>query len=350
MDEAAKMAMWIFQGNPHTFDVDGYLEQCDSTITWLVRQHAKDIGVGDTVFLWRSEGDGKQPGGVIAELEVIEPVRVQPDDPASLVFWKGETGAAAGAELAARVRLRLVRLASKREVLRREWLKEDAVLKNLAPLKMAQHTNYLVVAQEAPRLRALWDNTGRDWSREESLAALYAYDKCFGGPISKLDGFPVSQIAQKIGRATGGVYNKLMNFRSLDPRAEQKGLEGTSAVDQTVWDEFFDSTTNELNSDALDKEFARLWAQTETPPLAESEREAIEAEAQRLESRGLDGLLRSFNATRQGSGKPPRLVGSVSSYKRDPRVVAITRLRAGFRCEVPGCANHQFSGTDGKAY
>jgi hypothetical protein len=56
------MATWIFQGKPNTFDIDGYLEQCDSSVTWSVRQHAKDIAVGDTVFLWRSEGDGKQRG------------------------------------------------------------------------------------------------------------------------------------------------------------------------------------------------------------------------------------------------------------------------------------------------
>ena len=197
------MATWIFQGNPNIFDVDGYLEQCDSFITWLVRQHAKDIVVGDTVFLWRSEGDGKQPGGVIAELEVIEPVRLQRDDPASLPFWKSEAGRAPDVEMTERVLLRLVRLASKREVLRRDWLKEDAVLKSLAPLKMAQHTNYRVKIEEVSRLRALWENTGRDWSREESVAALYAYDRFFNGPISKLESSPVSQIAQKIGRATG---------------------------------------------------------------------------------------------------------------------------------------------------
>ena len=92
------MAAWIFQGNPNTFDVDRYLDQCNSSVLWLVRQHAKDIAVGDIVFLWRSEGDGKQPGGVIAELEVVEPVRVQPDDPESLKFWKGESGVATGAK------------------------------------------------------------------------------------------------------------------------------------------------------------------------------------------------------------------------------------------------------------
>jgi len=44
------MATWIFQGNPNTFDVDGYLEQCNSSVLWLVRQHAKEIAVGDCLI------------------------------------------------------------------------------------------------------------------------------------------------------------------------------------------------------------------------------------------------------------------------------------------------------------
>ena len=307
------MATWIFQGNPKTFDIDGYLEQCDSSVTWLVRQHANNIGVGDTVFLWRSEGDGKLPGGIVAELQVVEPVRVQADDPASVPFWRSKAGAAVGAETASRVRLRLIRLASKREVLKRDWLKEDAVLKNLAILKMAQQTNYPVTPAELLRLRALWENTGRDWNREESVAALYAYDRSFGGPISKLEDSLVSQIAQKIGRATGGVYNKLMNFRSLDPRPQQKGLDGSSSVDEAVWKEFFDVSANRLDSRRLSEEYERLWGQAEAPPLAEPSNEALETEAKRLERHGLQALIEGFNAGRTGPERPARRVGTVAS-------------------------------------
>jgi hypothetical protein len=344
------MATWIFQCNPDKFDIDGYLEQCDSSVMWLVRQHVKEIAVGDTVFLWRSEGDGKIPGGIIAELQVVEPVRVQLDDPESLPFWKGEAGAAIGAEMTSRVRLRIVRLAAKREVLKREWLKEDPRLNNLAILRMAQQTNYRVTVEELPRLRALWDNTGRDWNRDESLAALFAYDRLFGHPISKGKDSIVSQLAQRIGRATTGVYNKLMNFRSLDPRAPQKGLDGSSAVDEAVWSEFFDAPTNTLNSSGLSNEYERLWGQADAPPLLESSNAAIETEAKRLERHGLQALREGFNAGRKGPERPARHVGTVASYNRDPRVVAITRLRAEFKCEVSGCQNHQFLCADGKPY
>lgn len=213
-----------------------------------------------------------------------------------------------------------------------------------------QNTNYAVKPEELTRLRALWDNTGRDWTREESVAALYAYDKLFGSSISKREDSLVSQIAQKIGRATNGVYNKLMNFRSLDPRALQKGLDGSSATDEAAWNEFYDGQANAMASDALDREYQRLWGDAETPALADTARAAIEEEANRLEQRSLKELLDGFNATRKSSEKPARHTGTVASYARDPRVVAITRRRADFKCEVPGCANHQFIGSKGKPY
>jgi predicted HNH restriction endonuclease len=349
------MAAWIFQGNPKTFDIDGYLEQCTSSILWLVRQQAKAIAVGDVVFLWRAEGDGKIPGGVIAELEVVEPVRSQLDDPESVKFWIAKDDADADSlpspSLSApRVRLRLIRLASKKEVLKRKWLQEDAVLKDLGILRMAQQTNYAVTSAEYTRLRALWDNTGNDWTRADSIAALYIYDQLFGNPISKVPDSPVSVMAQKIGRATSGMYNKLMNFRSLDPRMVQKGFEGSSSVDKAVWKEFYDSVTDVMRSAELGAEYARLWAETEVPPLADTSRAAFAEEVERLESRSLEELVAGFNSTRGASGKPARRSGTVAAFKRDPRVSAITRKRADFRCEVPSCGNHQFIGASGESY
>ena len=43
-------------------------------------------------------------------------------------------------------------------------------------------------------------------------------------------------------------------------------------------------------------------------------------------------------------------VGAATSFARDPRVIAITRLRANFLCELEGCLNHVFMGADGKPY
>jgi hypothetical protein len=128
----------------------------------------------------------------------------------------------------------LLRRASKREVLKREWLIDDAVLKDLLIVRQPAGTNFPVEPEQERRLKDLWENTGRDWSRDEDVAALFAYSTLFGKPISRSEDSLVSQIAQQIGRATTGVYNKLMNFRSIDPRAPQEGLKGASEMDRAT--------------------------------------------------------------------------------------------------------------------
>src|SRR5262245_48595352 len=67
----------------------------------------------------------------------------------------------------------------------------------------------------------------QDWSRDETVAGLWACAKTLGTPISRLPGSPVAVVAQLIGRAVPGVYNKVMNFRSIDPRDSRAGLAGS---------------------------------------------------------------------------------------------------------------------------
>ena len=91
-DSAAKHAVggtWIFQANPNTFDLDGYLRVA-SVITWTVRQRhfADRITVGDRVFIWRAQGGGKEQAGVIAAGYILEPPQVQPEHEAARSFWR----------------------------------------------------------------------------------------------------------------------------------------------------------------------------------------------------------------------------------------------------------------------
>ena len=39
-------------------------------------------------------------------------------------------------------------------------------------------------------------------------------------------------VAERIGRAVSSVYNKVMNFRALDPRDERTGMRAGSKTDQ----------------------------------------------------------------------------------------------------------------------
>ena len=57
--------------------------------------------------------------------------------------------------------MRLVKVATAREVIRRDWCIEDPVLRELPNLKMQAGTNYRIQSDQALRLDALWSRTGR---------------------------------------------------------------------------------------------------------------------------------------------------------------------------------------------
>ncbi len=223
------MKTWIFQGNPGVFDIDSYLAATAGLITWRVARYAEEIEPGDTVYIWRSQGDQPSMAGIVAEGTVVEPPRVQPDDPISAEFWKE----APGQDELMRVRVRLNRIAGKREMLKREWMKQDSALAGLLILRQAAGTNFPVAAQAAQRLGQLWRKTGTDWERDEVIAALNLYEQLLDTPNSKVAGSEVERLAQLIGRAPKGVYNKLTDLRSIDPRDSRTGFQGNRCLDPT---------------------------------------------------------------------------------------------------------------------
>jgi ribosomal protein L12E/L44/L45/RPP1/RPP2 len=163
------------------------------------------------------------------------------------------------------------------------------------------------------------------------------------------------QAAQRIGRAVTGVYNKVMNFRSIDPRDARAGLAASGAIDDRVWNEFFDPAANLLREADLEQEFNRLWMSTagnSEPALdAEATQERAEAAARRLEGQELDDLLARYHASLAVRPARPRASSSTTRvYERDPLVIAIARKRAGHRCEVAGCDHPQFVAVDGLPY
>jgi hypothetical protein len=60
------------------------------------------------------------------------------------------------------------------------------------------------------------------------VAGLWAYTQTYGQQVSRLPGSPVAEVALVVGRAISGVYNKVMNFRAIDPRDERAGMSGAS--------------------------------------------------------------------------------------------------------------------------
>jgi hypothetical protein len=113
------MRTWIFQGNPDEFDLDSYFATGPIEIPWLVTRYSNEIMMGDRVYIWRTQGTQKAVAGVLAEGEVIAPVALRAESPDAVPFWRN--GAAEATEARPRTLLRLVRVATLREVIRRDW-------------------------------------------------------------------------------------------------------------------------------------------------------------------------------------------------------------------------------------
>jgi len=81
---------------------------------------------------------------------------------------------------------------------------------------------------------------GIRWTRDELLVALNLYRKLLFGQLHARQPAIVA-LAAKLGRGSNSVAMKLCNFASLDPALKLrgiKGLEGASALDRSVWNEF----------------------------------------------------------------------------------------------------------------
>ncbi len=84
---------------------------------------------------------------------------------------------------------------------------------------------------------------GKRWTRDELVVALNLYHKLTFGQLHARQPVIVA-LAEKLGRGANSVAMKLCNFASLDPALKLrgiKGLEGASALDRAVWEEFHEN-------------------------------------------------------------------------------------------------------------
>ena len=79
------------------------------------------------------------------------------------------------------------------------------------------------------------------WTRNELILAVNLYCKLPFGKIHRLNPKVIS-LANLIGRTASSVALKLVNFASLDPSLQARGIKGASNVsklDKSVWSEFY---------------------------------------------------------------------------------------------------------------
>jgi hypothetical protein len=261
------LSYYIFQGNPELFDINEYIETAINTntnIRWLVTRYADEITAGDEVFLWRSAGKQSEKSGVVGYARVLSQPAHMPEDELSEGLWKTDKGEGR----AVRVELEVIAGNTQpKQRVKREWMKDDPILCDLSILKMASDTNIKITKEQGRRLNELIQNTGVPWNKPETVAGLWLYNELGNEPISKGKDSEVARVAVQIGRAVTGVYNKVMNFRAIDPRDDRAGMSGGGQMARDVWDSYYDAASETLNAEVLENDYRRLWLPVATIPL-----------------------------------------------------------------------------------
>ena len=244
---------WIFQANPKRFNVGAFAASAPAECEWLVSRYRNEIQPGQRVFLWCAAGDEDLPSGVFAEAVTLSAVREVADD-SHASLWADPTDKD---QRKPRVRVRIVRFANKRQVIKRDWWKGDPALSDHLIMTMPNHTTFRIEGAAFHRLDRLWESTGSVWSYEEAVGGLFAFLETLNGPVSKRPGHVVAEVALTVGRPITGIYNKVMNFRSLDPADPRKGFDGASDQDEAVWAKFYKPGIG-LDADAIRAEYAKI--------------------------------------------------------------------------------------------
>ena len=202
------------------------------------------------------------------------------------------------------------------------------------------------------RLDCLWTKTGREWSWDEAVAALYFRDKRLEHPFNISSRAQLFEIALLTGRAVKEVEESLLQFNRLDPTVTDSASNYTDDSRVGVWESFFDYDSNTIRSDALTQEFERLWPSVRpSGASAKALSSAFDAEAKRLSRKGLGELRHSYRMLSASAfSKPAARSAWQRVFDRSPLVVAIAKLRAKYRCEVPECTEAGFRTVDGTPY
>lgn len=157
------MNTWIFQGNPKFFDVDTYIKN-HKYIWWSVRQEnfLDKIELDDQVFIWRSDGDKKGTGGILAQARVVSLPQESTNDESTNDYWRTQDDTSS--YLA--VKLKVLDIRFLNGFISRLSLLEHPVLKRLLILRQRTQTNYLLLPEHAIELQNLWNSSNSNMQNE----------------------------------------------------------------------------------------------------------------------------------------------------------------------------------------
>jgi predicted RNA-binding protein with PUA-like domain len=79
---ANKERAWVFQANPEKYDILTSLQQ-ETREYWNLRQHWRDVKIGDGVYIWLSGPDA----GIYATGVVLNQPELRPDSAKGQTYW-----------------------------------------------------------------------------------------------------------------------------------------------------------------------------------------------------------------------------------------------------------------------
>lgn len=133
------MRTWIFQANPNKYQIHESL-QLEKKEYWNLRQHAKEVKIGDRVLIWICGQDA----GIYATGRVLTDPSIQPDSATGLSYWITKRD---GRQPMARVLVEYDRVLLD-DPLRKAFLQCDPALWNLKILAAPRRTNFAVSEEE----------------------------------------------------------------------------------------------------------------------------------------------------------------------------------------------------------
>jgi len=136
----SEISVWIFQANPHKYDILNALDDQDvgNTIHWTVSQHRNHIHKGHLVLIWLS---GKEAGIYAVARVECEPQSLE-ENKSESKYWIEDVES-----VLVRVRLTIIKRLLNHPILRQD-LKKIPQLSELSILNFAQGTNFPVKDSE----------------------------------------------------------------------------------------------------------------------------------------------------------------------------------------------------------
>ncbi|MFJ8243693.1 HNH endonuclease [Peribacillus asahii] len=154
---------WIFQANPEIFDIDNYVKD-HKYIWWALRQgrFCDIIELDDEVFMWRSNGDKRGTGGILAKTRVVGLPQERPNDESAKDYWHNEDWK----KPYLGVKLEVLEVKILEGFIRRSSLLDHHVLNELLILSQWRQTNYLLSPEHSIELQKLWNISGSNTKSE----------------------------------------------------------------------------------------------------------------------------------------------------------------------------------------